>query len=209
MTEMTTDRIGEVLHDGAKVGLRYHRLLHRPPEKVWPVLTESPSLRHWFPTDIVGERAAGASLTLPFWPESSEEGGKAVDDRGVDPEDMVSAGELLAWEPPRVFELTWSVGERADLADLLRFELERSGDGTLLHFTTWLGGQAPTDATETKRAAGTATGWHVCLDELERLADRGPMSPSDQAAAIVVQRVKARMAELSERYTALLSTASS
>ena len=62
------DPLGEVLHDGDTVGLRYERLLAHPPERVWRAITDSDQLQHWLPVDIVGERREGASLQLPFWP---------------------------------------------------------------------------------------------------------------------------------------------
>ena len=32
---MTTNRLGEILRDGDRYGLRYERRLRHPPEKVW------------------------------------------------------------------------------------------------------------------------------------------------------------------------------
>ena len=48
--------MGEVLHDGETVGLRYERHLSHPVERVWRALTDSDQLRHWLPIDIIGER---------------------------------------------------------------------------------------------------------------------------------------------------------
>ena len=45
--------------------------------------------------------------------------------------------------------------------------LEPTSEGTLLTFTTWLGPDQPAGTT------GTAAGWHVCLDQLVDLLDRG------------------------------------
>ena len=199
MTETMTGPLGEVLRDGGRTGLRYVRLLHHAPEKVWRALTESDSLRHWFPTDIVGERVAGTRLSLPFWPEGLELASttEAIEEMGVDPASFVSAGELQVWDPPHTFEFTWTVDDRADLSDLLRFELEPTDDGTRLTFTTWLGGPIGN--------ADTATGWHVCLDELADLLDEGPGALTGDPAA-VVQRVKDRTEELGPKYATLLSS---
>ncbi|MFC7406508.1 SRPBCC domain-containing protein [Georgenia alba] len=203
----TTGPLGEVIRDGNRTGLRYVRLLKHPPERVWRALTESEDLRHWFPADIVGDRVPGAHLDLPFWPEALEqaETTEAVEAMGVDPDDHVSAGELRVWDPPRTFELTWGVDGRADLTDLLRFELEPAEEGTRLTFTTWLGGSEAPDASGGD-SSDTATGWHVCLDELADLLDEGPTSPTEQAAAVVAQRVKDRTAHLGPRYAAMLSS---
>ncbi|TQL66310.1 uncharacterized protein YndB with AHSA1/START domain [Nocardioides albertanoniae] len=200
MTETTTGPLGDVLRDGERTGLRYVRLLRHSPEKVWRALTEPDGLRHWFPTDIVGERASGARLRLPFWPEGLELASttEALDGMGVDPGSYVSEGELRVWDPPHVFELTWGMDGRAELTDLLRFELEPTDDGTRLTFTTWLGGSAGN--------TDTAVGWHVCLDQLTDLLDDGPTAPTEESAALVVQRVTARSDELRPSYAALLSS---
>ncbi|MEU0312671.1 SRPBCC domain-containing protein [Nocardioides sp. NPDC006273] len=123
----TTGPLGDVLRDGERTGLRYVRLLRHSPEKVWRALTESDGLRHWFPTDIVGERTVGGRLSLPFWPEGLElaSTAEAIEGMGVDPGGYVSEGELRVRDPPRAFEFTWGMDGRADLTDLLRFERPR------------------------------------------------------------------------------------
>jgi uncharacterized protein YndB with AHSA1/START domain len=80
----------------------------------------------WFPTEIVGERAAGAALRFEF---------PARQYPGFD-------GRMLTCDPPRLLEFEW--GE-----DILRFELTRSGAGTELTFTDTLGvlGKAARDGT--------------------------------------------------------------
>lgn len=137
------------------LGLRYERRLAHPPEKVWRALTESEHLEHWMPCDIVGERRAGASIDLPFWPGHVER--YAI-------EEPVLHGQIRVWEPPRVFEWTWGT-------DVLRWELEETAAGTLLTFTTWLGDD---DAT---KAANTGAGYHVCLSFLETWLDTGATGP--------------------------------
>ncbi|MGH3352233.1 MAG: SRPBCC domain-containing protein, partial [Nocardioides sp.] len=139
-------------------------------------------------------------LSLPFWPEGLElaSTAEAIEEIGVDPGDYVSAGELRVWDPPRIFEFTWGMDGRAELTDLLRFELEPTADGTRLTFTTWLGG--------TTQNTDTAVGWHVCLDQLADLLTNGPTSPTEVSAAIVVERVTARTDELRPSYAELLSS---
>lgn len=145
------DHLGELLRDGDRVGLRYERRLAHPPERVWRAITDSSELRHWLPCDIVGERAEGAAITLPFWPEvraAHPEAEEAGDQRG----------RITTWDPPRVFAWTWG-------ADALRFELLPEGPGTRLIFTTWIG--------ETPGLASTAAGYHACFDQLVGLVDHG------------------------------------
>jgi uncharacterized protein YndB with AHSA1/START domain len=152
----TTDHpMGTVLNDDGRWGVRYERTLRHPPEKVWRALTESEHLRHWMPTDIVGERRAGAPIELPFWPAQVER---------YTIEEPVLHGEIRVWDPPAVFEWTWDT-------DVLRWELTPTDEGTLLTFTTRLGdGKADT-------AWGAAAGYHICLDQLIDLLDDGEVGP--------------------------------
>lgn len=150
--EPATQRMGEVLHDGDRIGLRYRRWLRHHPDKVWRAITESEHLRHWMPCDIVGERRAGADIELPFWAEHVEK--YSIDE-------PLLHGRIVAWEPPRRFEWTWG-------PDVLLFELAPADEGTELTFTTWLEDADPDGA------ANTAGGYHMCLDHLEQLLDTGP-----------------------------------
>jgi uncharacterized protein YndB with AHSA1/START domain len=147
--------LGEVRRDGDKWVLRYERAMAHPPEKVWRAITRSEHLRHWLPCDIVGERRQGADVELPFWPDHVE--------KYSIPEPILH-GKILVWDPVRVFEWTWET-------DVLRWELEPVRDGTLLTFTTWLSDQ-DRDAT-----TNVSAGYHVCLDQLIELLDRGSTGP--------------------------------
>ncbi len=166
--------MGVPVYDDGRWAVRFERRLTHRPEKVWRALTESQHLAHWMPTDIVGERRAGASIELPFWPA-------AVAKYGI--EDPVLTGEIRVWDPPRVFEWTWDT-------DLLRWELEPDRDGTVLTFTTWFG-----DADD-EVATGASAGYHVCLDELRELLDAGAVAPLDDAVmAVWVARYTEAFAE--------------
>ena len=79
---------------------------------MWRALTEPEHLAAWFPTDIEGERAAGAGLQFVF----------------RDGEGPTMDGEMLAFDPPSLLEMRWG-------DELLRFELTADGDGTVLAFT--------------------------------------------------------------------------
>lgn len=172
---LSTPRLGTVLRDGQRIGLRYVRHLAHPPEKVWRALTESDQLRHWFPADIVGERKNGAELRLPFWPDH-------VEAYGI--ETPVVPGRIHAWDPPRLFEWSWDT-------DHLRWELAPEGGGTILTFTTWIGEPlahgpdgSPDDVTGVSRAGA---GYHVCLDYLEVLLDEGTARPLVEADASALE----------------------
>ena len=137
--------------------LRFERRLPHPPEAVWQALTEPNLLAAWFPQDVTydGERGVGGWLWFS-WREG---------------DDPPFGGEILAYDPPRLFEYTWE-------DETLRFELRPDGDdGTLLVFT---------DAMDDRdRAARNAAGWHACLDALATLlAGQSPASPKEHAADI-------------------------
>jgi uncharacterized protein YndB with AHSA1/START domain len=146
--------LGEVLRDGDTFGLRFERELRHAPERVWRAITESDQLQHWFPTDIVGERRAGAPLQLPFWPA-------VVDKHQI--ADTTMTGRILTWDPPRTFSWVWD-------RDTLIFELHPTDTGTRLVFTTWV-------VDTTAGVHRTAAGYHVCLDQLVALVDTGDPPP--------------------------------
>ncbi|CAL9587499.1 hypothetical protein SUDANB121_05187 [Nocardiopsis dassonvillei] len=146
----TDERTAAVRRTDGGWELRFRRRLAHGREKVWRALTESAHLAHWLPCDIVGERRAGAAIELPFWPSDT-----GPDGDGEPP----LHGRIRVWDPPSVFEWTWD-------GDVLRWELEEADGGTLLTFTTLT-------VPDPEGAAGTAAGFHVCLEYLEALLDTG------------------------------------
>jgi uncharacterized protein YndB with AHSA1/START domain len=99
------DRVGD------RWQLRFVRKLAHPPEKVWRALTEPEHLAAWFPSDVHGERAAGAPLRFVF----------------RNGEGPPSEGEMLVFDPPSTLEFRWE-------QEILRFDLRPDGDGCLLTF---------------------------------------------------------------------------
>ncbi|HWF15384.1 MAG TPA: SRPBCC family protein [Acidimicrobiales bacterium] len=152
-----TDEVGtlETAADGRSV-LRYRRRLAHPPEKVWRALTEDGHLAAWFPTTIEGPRQAGAALRFSF--------------RNGEGEPF--AGEMLAFEPPSLLELRWS-------DDVLRFELEAAGTGSVLSLIVTF--------PEHGKAARDGAGWHVCLERLAAESD-GTTPPADDRWRVVHAR---------------------
>jgi uncharacterized protein YndB with AHSA1/START domain len=133
--------------DGRSV-VSYQRRFPHPPSKVWRALTEDEHLAAWFPTTIEGERAVGARLTFRH--------------RDLDLPPM--AGEITAFDPPRLLELTWG-------GDELKFELEPDGEGTALTFTATMA--------ELGKAARDGAGWHVCLNNLAYVLAGEPAPGAD------------------------------
>ena len=89
----------------------------------------------WFPTEIIGERTAGAPLRFEF---------REGEGPGFD-------GRMITCDPPRLLEFVW--GE-----DVLRFELEPAGSGTVLTLVDIF--------SELGKATRDSAGWHFCLDRL-------------------------------------------
>jgi uncharacterized protein YndB with AHSA1/START domain len=143
---------GQLEQNGDRWRLRFTRRLPHPPEKVWRALTEPEHLAAWFPTDIEGDRVAGAPLRFVF--RKGE--GPTID------------GEMIAYEPPSVLELRWGSEET------LRFELQPDGEGTVLTFLDTFD--------ELGKAARDAAGWHACLDALAHHLDgaEAPGNPTDR-----------------------------
>ena len=155
-------QLGEIRRaDDGRWVLRFERRLAHPPEKVWSALTESEHLRHWMPADLVGERREGAPLELPFWPDTIEKYGDRIDT-------PVMQGEVRVWDPLNVFEWTWD-------ADVVRWELKPTGEGTQLTLITWLGDPDGDPA-------DPAAGYDFCLEQLAELLDRGSTTKPDDAA---------------------------
>jgi uncharacterized protein YndB with AHSA1/START domain len=100
---------GSLEQVGGQWKLSFVRNLSHPPHRVWSALSEPEELATWFPTEVIGERAAGAPLRFVF------PNGEAP------PFD----GRMIAYEPPSLLEFLW--GE-----DQLRFSVEPDGAGTVL-----------------------------------------------------------------------------
>jgi uncharacterized protein YndB with AHSA1/START domain len=164
----TADRVasaadlGELVREGDRVGIRFVRRYPHPIERVWRAITESDQLRFWLPCDIVGDRRAGASITLPFWPGQVAK---------YDIEEPVLTGAIQIWEAPNRFEWTWG-------GDVLRWELTAVDGGTELTFTTW-----PEDP-DLAGVVSTASGYHLCLAELSLLLDTGTAPPMTEVDAV-------------------------
>ena len=104
-----TEALGEFTEVGDRWRLRFVRRLAHPPTTVWNAITQPEHLAAWFPTDVEGERVAGAALHFSF---------RDHDLPGFE-------GEMLVYDAPHVLEMRWG-------DDTLRFELAPTGEGTVL-----------------------------------------------------------------------------
>ncbi|WHT16835.1 SRPBCC family protein [Crossiella sp. CA-258035] len=132
-------------NDNARPVLRFERRLRHPPEKVWRAVTDPAHLKHWFPAELQTEQRIGAPITFVFPGAEAPPG----------------SGEILEFDPPRVFAFSWKDANSQDTT-VLRFELVPADEGCLLTFTHALGG--PGDLLATARHAA---GWDGSLDVLE------------------------------------------
>ena len=128
---------GKLSEKDGRYELRFVRPLAHPVDKVWRAVTSPEGLAAWFPFDIEGERASGASLRFVF-----------REDEGPD-----FTGRMVEFTPPAVMELVWE-GE-----ETLRLEVAPAGDGCVLTLINRFD--------ELGKAARDGAGWHACLDGLE------------------------------------------
>jgi uncharacterized protein YndB with AHSA1/START domain len=161
----------EVRDDGIYV-LRFERRLAHSPDRVWRALVEPDQLRHWFPTEIEGERKRGAKIRFVFR-EDAPTAEDMPDLLEHDPQEL--EGEFTEFDPPRLLAYTW--GDEA-----LRWELHPVGDGCRLVFTSEFdeGGGIPHPGGPRMMAARDASGWDACLDNLAALLAGSPPPPDDR-----------------------------
>jgi uncharacterized protein YndB with AHSA1/START domain len=126
--------------------LRLERRLAHPPGKVWRAVTDPAEMAHWFPARIETELKVGAPMRFTF------EG-----------DDKVTHGEILEFDPPKVFVFRWN-------DDVLRLELLPDGPGCRLVFS-----HTHSAAGGGRLGAGrNAAGWDQCLAALSARLDGRP-----------------------------------
>lgn len=145
---------GQVLMDGDHATLSFERRLRHPPEAVWSALTDPKQLREWFMTAAKIDGRPGGSVDMVSGPAGFH-----------------WTGQVLAWEPPHLYEYEWNVEPRAELPQgersVVRWELSPVEGGTLLKLTH----RRLTKPT----ALGFAPGTHAFLDRLEAHLDQAPL----------------------------------
>lgn len=154
---------GTLYEENGRYVLRFERRLSHPPERVWAAITDPEELCGWFPQGVEyeGEMTAGGKMRF-HWDEEDEE--------------PPFGGEILAFDPPRLFEYTWD-------DQVLRFELRPEGEGCVLIFTDTMNDREGVDA--------NAAGWHACLDALMALLDGRLLERSSQERSAGLREVYA------------------
>lgn len=130
--------------EGDRWTLVFIRDFRHPREKVWGALVEPGQLREWAP--FVPDRELGglgpATLTM------------------LGTEGETSKAEVLLAEPPALLVYDWG-------GDLLRWELEPTGEGTRLTLRHTV--------SDRDWAPMVAAGWHVCFDVADHLLAGDPI----------------------------------
>lgn len=153
---MTADQhLGLIERHDDHTTLRFRRSLAHEPEKVWRALTESEHLRWWMPADMIGERAAGATVEMIFWPD-------LVEKTGLEPD--AGTATIRVWDPPQVFEWLWQ-------GSLIRFELTPTAPGCLLELSVEI------ETADPDTIVDNAGGYHLWMAHLSTLLDDGSTPP--------------------------------
>lgn len=156
---MTLPHEGTLITIDGRAALRFERRYRQPIERVWRAITDPPEIRQWFPSDVEGDRAVGAEL---LFVDDAQRAAARESGEPTRADGPMIHGRVVSYDPPTVFAFTWG-------GELLRFELMREGDETVLVFTHLL--------SHPSVAARNAAGWHACLAELDGLL--GIAAPDD------------------------------
>jgi uncharacterized protein YndB with AHSA1/START domain len=125
--------------------VRLERTYEATLEEVWAAFTDPASIRRWLFADTILEPRVGGRAEFRW---SDSDGNAAL-------------GVVLAWDPPRMLELSW--GE-SDPPSVLRVELTALGATTRLVLEH---GGIAVEGT----ATGLGAGWHAHLTALRDVLD--------------------------------------
>lgn len=101
-------------HDEDTIDVRFERFYPRPVETVWSAITEPARLADWMGVSEI-EPFVGGTVRLMIDSEHP------------------AHGEVQLWDPPKMFEFSWSNTHARDT--VVRYELSPAGGGTRLIFT--------------------------------------------------------------------------
>ena len=112
MDALNTNELGTYELHETYVDLRFERHYPRQVETVWAALTDPERLADW---------SMGPAEIEPH------EGGRIVLMGGRMP---AMTGRILTWQPPRLLEYSWTIGQGDPTDCYVRWELTPAGDGT-------------------------------------------------------------------------------
>ena len=151
-TIMKINTSGSITYEGEYSFLRFQRILSHPTEIIWKEITDPKQLSEWMNTKAIINGKNGG--TIDFVNTISG---------------FHTLGDILTWEPNKVFEHQWHIASNPSLPlgepnSLIRWELEQDGESdTLLTLThSYL---------SKSLSLRFAPGWHAYLDRLEAALD--------------------------------------
>ena len=110
---MTTQTLGKLRQESTRHAVRLERHYDAMPDEIWAILVEPRHVQNWL-AQMEIEPHVGGRITFDWNGDNQDE------------------GVVRAFEPPRLFEYTWTRnGESAN-----RFELRPDGDGRCSRSTT-------------------------------------------------------------------------
>lgn len=139
-----SDRTGTLTIDGDYATITFVRRLPFPIESVWEAITDPEHRAAWLGETTIDPRMGGSIETVP-------------DEPPLPPDAKRMTGRILAWEPPYVLEHEWN--QRVVEDGVVRYELARDGDTTVLTFTH--------RGLSERNAKGFIPGTHAFFDRLE------------------------------------------
>ncbi|MFN0095952.1 MAG: SRPBCC family protein [Dehalococcoidia bacterium] len=131
--------------------IAFERRLAHPVDAVWAAITDPEQVAGWLGAGTIEARAGGRVALRTGPPESGIRG--------------LISGEVLTWDPPRVFEHEWVQPGLA--VSVVRYELEAEAGGTVLRLTH--------RRSASPVATGGRAGWHAFLDRLGAQLDGLPV----------------------------------
>lgn len=143
-----------VPHPGGLATLVLKRFVNYSPEIVWKAITDPDEIRQWFLTEAQVDGRVGGRVEMTT--------GRFR---------VHATGQVLSWDPPRVYEYEWNVEPNPNLPEgersIVRWELRPEEGGTLLTLTC-------SDLTQ-RTAQGYHAGLQAFLDRLEAQLDGRPL----------------------------------
>jgi uncharacterized protein YndB with AHSA1/START domain len=161
-----SEPLGTVHRDGDRLSVRIERRYAATVEEVWRAFTDPASIKRWLFADAVLEPEPGGRFALRW----------SADEQAT--------GEVRAWKPPHLLELTWV---EAGGASVVHVEISADGDGALLVLEH--------RDVSAESAGGLGAGWHAHLAALADLLAGGDA---------IADRWRPRFDELHPRYRELV-----